>query len=275
MRLIAFVTVALLAASAPALAQHENHAAPPSGRGQTKIWTATPMALGRPAGRAEAIAMTANMEVDTLAVIAPDGTRSDLSPENTQARIKPKSGNYHLVLAQGRAGGGMVNAVSAVYFSNPGPAPSKILSNPPAGLMLLPERLPREHSHFRSGDSVRFRLTADGNPLPGMPVQVETANGTHQKLSTDLDGWVKVSFPADFPPVDQRPEEGHGRPLTAGFVASARLNTGAEPRLASFAYAYGPNPLDKASPAFGAGFALLGMAFALPLILRRKPKGAA
>ena len=275
MRLIAFVTLALLAASAPALAQHENHAAPPTGRGQAKTWTATPVVLGRPAGRAEAAAMAANMEVDSLVVIAPDGTNGALSVENGQARIKPKSGNYHLVLAQGRAGEAVVNAASAVYFSNPGPAPTKILGSPPAGLMLLPERLPREHANFRSGDTVRFRLTADGMPLPGMPVHAETANGTHQKLSTDLNGWVQVSFPADFPPVDQRPEEAHGRPLTAGFVLSASLNTGAEPRLASFAYVYGPKQLDKASPTFGAVFALLGVAFAIPLILRRKPKGAA
>lgn len=275
MRLIAFVTVVLLAASAPAQAQHEHHAAAPAERSPSKTWTAIPMAQGRPAGRAEAVAMTANMDIDSLVVIAPDGTTGALTLENAQARIKPKSGNYHLVLAQGRAGETTVNAATAVYFSNPGPAPAKILSNPPAGLMLLPERLPREHANFRSGEAVRFRLTADGTPLPGMPVQVETANGTHQTLSTDLDGWVQVSLPADFPPVDQRPQEAHGRPLTAGFVLSASLNTGAQPRLASFAYAYGPHQLDKVSPASGAGMALLGMAFALPLILRRKPKGAA
>lgn len=275
MRPIAFVTVVLLAASAPALAQHENHAAPPTGRGQAQAWTTTPMVLGRPAGRAEAVAIPANMDADTLTVIAPDGTNGGLPLESGQARIKPKSGNYHLVLAQGRAGQAVVNAASAVYFSNPGPAPSHILANPPAGLMLLPERLPREHANFHSGEAVRFRLTADGTPLPGMPVQVETANGTHQKLRTDLDGWVQVSFPADFPPVDQRPEEAHGRPLTAGFVLSASLNTGVQPHLASFAYAYGPNQLDKASPGFGAGIALLGMAFAIPLVLRRNSKGAA
>lgn len=275
MRTIAFVILALLAASAPALAQHDHHAAPPTGRGQAQTWTTTPMVAGRPAGRAEAMAMPANMVADTLTVVAPDGGRADLSLDNGQARIKPKSGNYHLVLAQGRAGDATVNAASAVYFSNPGPAPSQILGHPGAGLMLLPERLPREHAQFRSGESVRFRLTVDGTPLPGMPVQVETANGTHQTLGTDLDGWVQLSFPADFPPLDQRPEEAHGRPLTAGFVLSAVLNAGVQPRLASFAYVYGPNQLDKASPAFGAVFALLGMACAIPLILRRNPKGAA
>jgi len=274
MRHLPPLVLVLMAASAPAWAQHDHGAASPSGRGQGQSWTSTPMVSGRLAGRSEAVLTTANMTADSVDLVAPDGSSTQVVLDNGQARLKPKSGNYHLVVAQGRTGNGTINAATALYFSNPGPAPSAILAAPSAGLTLLPERLPREHASFRSGESLRLRLTADGTPLPGMPVHLETANGTHQKLSTDLDGWVQISFPADFPPQDQRMPEVHGRPLTAGFVISASLNSGAEPHLASFAYAYGPSPLDSASPAFGAGFAMLGMAFAVPLVLRRKTGGA-
>ncbi|MBR9970945.1 hypothetical protein [Magnetospirillum sulfuroxidans] len=266
MRIFLMAAIAVATAS-PALAQHDH--ASPSAQAAAQGWTATPIVTARPAGRLEAVATPLNMTADAVRVVPPQGPTRSLSLNDGKARITPEIGNYHLVLASSDHDGSFITAATAIYFSNPGPGPGDLLAAARPGLLLLPERLPREHSSYRSGESVRFRLMADGQPLPGAVVNLETANGTHQRLYSDLDGWVLVTFPADFPPIDQRPPQVHGRPNGSAFALSARLGSGAIPRLASFAYTYGPDQLDGTSPWAGFALAVLGMVLAAPLVIRR------
>lgn len=256
-----------LLASGPVAAQH-NHG---GGTAPQAAWTSLPLVQVRPQGRLEMVAAPVNMSLATgVTVVPPKGAPKVLSLEGGRARVVPDVGNYHLARVREDCDSHVATAATALYFSNPGPAPSALLAEPGDGLAILPERLPREHSSFRAGETWPFRVTVDGRPLPGARVVLETANGTRQRLSADLDGRVLVTFPADFPPLDQRPPEVHGQPAGAAFVVATTLETGARPQTAAFNLSYRPATLDGTSPWTGAGFALVGAVLAAPLVRRRR-----
>lgn len=259
---------AALAAAAPAAAQHEGHGAPPPAT--TAEWTSLPRVSARAQGSRGAQIVTANSAATEMSVLAPDGGTTTLALTDGKAEFKPQGGNYHLVTAVDACDVHVATATTAVYFSNPGPAPTAILKRNAEGLRMTPERLPREHAAYRAGETTRFRVTMDGQPYPGAKIRFETANGSRSEWASDLDGWVAVTFPEDFPPRDQRPPEGHRRPTTAEFVVAAIHQTGTVQHIGAFNYTYRPNAYDGSSLAAGAGFGFLGMVAAFPLLRRRK-----
>lgn len=260
--------VALLAA-APAAAQHDHHAAPPPAAGAPE-WTKLPTISAGLRGRMGAAIEVFNGAAFEATVTAPDGAATTLPLAEGKASHKPAVGNYHLVTAVDACDVHVATASTAVYFPNPGDAPTAILEAPRKGLTIMPERLPREHAAYRAGETWRFVVTMDGQPFPGAKVRFETANGSREELVSDIDGTVDVTFPEDFPPRDQRPPEAHGRPVTAGFVVAAIHQTGTLQHIGAFNHSYRPGAFDGSSLATGAGFAVLGMVFAAPLLRRRK-----
>lgn len=269
MRFPMFLALVLLAA-APAAAQHANHGAPPAADAGEPEWTKLPTLSAALRGRTGAQISVFNGAAGEVAALAPDGTTTTLPLAAGTASYKPATGNYHLLTAVDACDVHVATAATAVYFPNPGRAPTDILAAPRQGLTIVPERLPREHSAYRAGETWRFVVTMDGQPFPGAKVRFETANGSRIELVSDVDGTVDVTFPEDFPPRDQRPPEAHGRPVTADFVVAATFQTGTVQHIGAFNYSYRPGAYDGASLAMGAGFALLGMVAAAPLLRRRK-----
>ena len=148
--------------------------------------------------------------------------------------------------------------------------------------MVLPRRLPREHSRYTAEETWPFVLTMDGNPIAGAVLTLETALGSRVHGETDADGVARLTFPNDFPPPETLAEEaagGHrmyGGRDRAAFVVSASLGTevGAFTRTAAYNDTYkADDALSKSLP-MGAAFLVFGMLVATPLLRRPSTKGA-
>jgi hypothetical protein len=82
-----------------------------------------------------------------------------------------------------------------------------------------------------------------------------------------------VTFPWDYDPATIDKEAGMAR-TRKGFAVSASVEREGVRHVSAFNYFYTPDVMRERSLAWGAGFALLGMGLALPL-LRRKEAGHA
>ncbi len=134
-------------------------------------------------------------------------------------------GNYHWVTAEGS--NGLQYASTVHYFSNPGPAPRKMLKQSKVKLDIRPLDLPREHQQFRSNESWKFIVFSDGVPLKNKAINFDTSNGSQLKFETDSKGIFNLMFPADFKDDPHRHHrEGHAshRPASAKFVVSVSHN---------------------------------------------------
>lgn len=270
-RLPLCLLAAMLAGTAPARAQHSGHdMAPPAA--PSSSWTTLPLVQVNGRGANGAEITTANGAPSVVTVVPPKGDSTAPALNGGIATFKPAVGNYHLVRSVETCEAHVATAVTAVYFANPGPAPTGILRQAAPDLTIMPERLPREHGAYRAGEDWRFVVRFNGQPFPGAKVRFETSNGTKTEFRSGLDGGVTVTFPDDFPPRNERPPEGHGRPTQAQFVIAAIDQTGAVQHLGAFNYTYRPGAFDGSSLWAGAGFAALGMIAAVPF-LRRRAKG--
>ena len=110
--------------------------------------------------------------------------------------IGKNGGNYHWVIAEGSNGQRFASTVH--YFSNPGPAPRKMLKLNKVNLEIKPVDLPREHQHFRANENWDFQVLFQGEPLANVKVVMETSNGTSKELRSNNSGIVSVPFPDDF-----------------------------------------------------------------------------
>ncbi len=183
-------------------------------------------------------------------------------------------GGYYWLSAREETTDQVLNLASIAYFSNPGPAPRHLLGTQKSELMITPIRLPREHNHYRSGDSERFQVRYQSQPLASAEVWFMTSMGTETVHKTNPDGLVTIHFPDDFPAPDAAQSEhaNHGR-LSNQFVLMTHLNTDGKTLISAFNYDYQPGPFRGKSRTMAIGFLLLGLLLAAPLVYRRK-KGA-
>ena len=275
---------AALAAAVPdplpqAQHDHQNHVVP----GLGDAWTSAPL-LNKAPGRSRSVALLKVQGMQAAAMQALPASEQD---EGRLAIEVPLQDGKGAVRARGaRQGGwyrviadsadGLSRAGTVVYFSNPGPAPRHMLQAVQPGLDLSPQKLPREHWKFRANETWPFTLRRDGQPLADQVVLFETASGQRQQLRTDAHGVLQLTFPDDFrdPAVAPAGHAGHGRQPSTEFVLSVQLTRadGAS-ETAAFNYKYYPGPFNGKSLWLGGGFALLGMVFALPLVIRREARG--
>ena len=162
-------------------------------------------------------------------------------------------GNYHWISASDKQG--LKFASTVHYFSNPGPAPRRMLTQSKAPLEIRPLNLPREHGRYRANESWDFMVLADGKPLPNAEVLFETSNDSSSQLISNTNGIVSVRFPDDFAAFaekhahhDMGGHSAHGR-TTAQFAISVTHND----RISAFNYRYAEDAFtDKLLwPAYG------------------------
>lgn len=190
--------------------------------------------------------------------------------------LSPRQGGYYRVAAMQPRQDGLRMASTVVYFSNPGPAPRSMLATSALPLEIVPLALPREHRHYRANERWDFELRMDGQPLADHAVRLETAQGTQQTLRSDTQGRVRVTFPDDFPPTSADAHAGHRRSPRSEFVLSSRWQTADGRALSTaFNYHYLPDKYAGKDIWLGAGFAVLGMVVASPLLRRRATGRAA
>ncbi|QID19001.1 hypothetical protein G3580_16075 [Nitrogeniibacter mangrovi] len=265
----------LVAASLHAPARHAHGGAPvdaPAGD-----WSHAPRLLPAGGGRGEVMLRLADLQATELTVFAPGATggtpvrrvpvaagRAGITP------AAPMLGNYHWVQARDTTGGTIRVATTAVYFANPGPAPTALLAESRSELEIVPTPLPREHAHYREGERWRFVVRWQGRPLAGQPVTMETSRGSRARAISAADGQVVFIFPRDVDPGD-RDAGGPGRPGAVFVLWTERRLDGVH-YLTSFTGRYSPEPGRTRSLPWGTGFALFGMVLALPLLRRRETR---
>ena len=186
----------------------------------------------------------------------------------------PKVGNYHWLQARDETEGEVRVATTVAYFSNPGPAPTALLAQAKSELELVPEPLPREHGQYRESEKWTFLVRFQGQPLTNQPLLLETEAGSRMPLASDAQGRVRVLFPRDMTrSAESGAGDGHGRGRPGAFVLSTLHEAGGRRYLTAFNGSYGPDPERTRSLAAGAGFGLLGMVLATPLL--RRPRSTA
>lgn len=271
--------VALSAAAAAAWAQsdHAGHGTREGGRPAAVAWTTAPMLLpvGGRTERGQARLQPLNLTTNTVEVSSPvagretsafavaDGVASIVPPD-------PKVGNYQWVVARESRQGERRLASTAWYVSNPGPAPTRMQAESRPGLNVVP-RLPREHASYREGEKWDFAVRFDGQPVAGAVVKLETEFGTRTRAVAGEDGVATLVFPRDFDPARLAGGE-HGGRSAARFVVSSEFNKGDIRYVSAFNSTYSPESGRSRNLLAGAGFLLLGMAAATPLLRRREEK---
>ena len=269
--------IALALVSSSAFAQHAGHGGHAPSAPSAPKWTSLPMLVGasRFSPKYQAYNMHA-MEGQTYASY--DGEGEDALAATTQplsigdsggfAVKAGGSGGYYLVRVMGHGPSGEIaTAMTLKYFSQPGPAPRDLLNASRSGFEIAPAVLPREHGHYREDETWPFIVRMDGNPVAGAKVALETSNGTKAEFITGADGIAQVTLPVDFQDIPKE-EWNHGRPPYSKFVLAVRDGG----LLATYNDSYAMHAYGSKDVMTGIGFAVLGMALAAPLVLRRKEK---
>lgn len=279
--------------TAPQAAQHEhehNHATadavmpvpePPRGRPEGREWSRYPLllpAMGPRGERSVKLLKTRNLAASEVEVFAAEGPEEQrrrafpLTPEGARIEsVTPQTGNYHWVSARMEQDGQIMVASTAVYFGNPGDAPTAMLMERKHELEIIPQPLPREHGSYRESEKWRFLVRFQGQPLANQRVQMETESGSRITFTSDANGLTTVLFPYDFK-VEKPQGAGahHGGPRRAHFVLATEHQADGKRYLSAFNYAYSPDAERNRNLAAGIGFGIFGMVLAAPL-LRRKP----
>ncbi len=152
----------------------------------------------------------------------PTAARMPVALRDSQAELSALGvGGYHLLYAQARGQDERRWHVAAVqYFSQPGPAPRGSLAWLAQQTAIVPEILPREHSHVMTGTTWRYRVLRQGVPVPGASVALWLPNSEPQTFTADAEGWVAVRFPDALPlTLPGR----HGQPAPLPFVLATLL----------------------------------------------------
>ncbi|MBS1190029.1 MAG: hypothetical protein H6R10_1821 [Rhodocyclaceae bacterium] len=238
-------------------------------------WTSAPLLL--PAGgmgRGNGRFSPQNLAAETIEVYGPGAvTEAQGFPvANGVAAITPadpKVGNYQWLTAREHRPGEERLASTAWYVSNPGPAPTGLMAASRPGLAIVP-RLPREHAGYREGEKWDFQVRFDGQPVPDAVLSLETEFGTRTRGIADANGVTTLVFPRDFDPA-KLAGNGHARP-SGRFVVSAMQERDGVRHVSAFNGTYAPEPGRSRDLMAGAGFLLLGMAAAAPLLRRGEEK---
>jgi len=220
---------------------------------------------------------------ETLSIHAPGGEKP--APFPSQWQFRPRAaqeilsftenraevrhlgvGNYHLLNAIARRGSERWHLAAAPYFSQPGPAPRAALTTLATGTAIVPERLPREHSHFQCGEVWRFRVVRDGRSQPGAPATLWLPATPPVPLTADGDGWVTVRFPEKLPVL--RPGGRHGGPQPNPFLVATLWPDGVGAVWSDELY---PNRGDSRSYSLGLGTLASVAAVTALVTLRSRP----
>lgn len=254
------------------------------GSGSTEAWTAYPTLKTRMSGQARedrvVTIVPQGIVADSIDVYSTDikdaGAHRQLPQDMAGARlVKPVAGGF-LWLAAREQQADKVRTASTVYFSSErgGQNPAAMLMQQKYELEIIPQPFPREHSRYRANEDWQFLVRFNGKPLANRKVFLETTNGSRTELMTDAQGGVSVRIPDDFKaePISKTAgAHDHGR-RSSDFVLATEYSENNKTYLTAFNASYGTDAYAQRSLAMGAGFALLGMIGAVPLLRQRKEK---
>lgn len=275
MRPIALIAALAALLAAPAAAQQHDHGGgTPATAEAIGGWTRFPVVRTLRAERGAAKVLVAHIAASRVTVHPPQGESWAVPLEDGAGRFQARAaGNFHWVVAREERPGEVLIATAAQYFTRPGPAPAALLSRPMAELEVIPDPIPREHAHYRSGERWPFLVRFRGEPLAGARIVLQTGYGSRITAVTDAQGRAVVAIPDDMPEAVALSRNHHGRPPMAPMVLAVAHEAGGVRYLASFSDGYRPAPFSDRSVWPGLAFMSVGMIAAAPL-LRRKAKEA-
>ena len=275
--------LAVSAAAAHGKAPHSHH-----GTADHEVWTTYPLIEETSAPmRNRAVFAVRNLLADTAQIYPPTGAgqfpeafavRGSDQPytaplERRRFVLNPAGrGNYYWVTARAETANEVRVASSVRYFTNPGPAPTAMLARAKSELEIVPAPLPREHWHYREGETWNFLLRFQGRPLAHAPVWLHSEHGSMKLFESDAQGVAEVTFPRDLPQTESGAAGGHHAQQKAGFVLVAEHQGAGTYYLTAFNYSYAPAAMRGKSLMAGLGFMLLGGLLATPLLRRSGDK---
>lgn len=266
--------VSLLAAMAPPIAAQQDGHPHHGSQQQIQEWTSTPYMSAR-RGRGGLILQLKGIQSENIKIfpavkLDPDQAAYDLEVKNGIALMPLRGqGAWHLAVASQSQSDTLVSVTTAPHFSKPGENPELMLGSTRADLEIVPVTLPREHAHYRAGQTWSFQVRYLGKPAGEKSVVFETSNGTRSLIDTDNQGYFSITFPHDFPDSMEEAATEH-RPPKARFVLSARHKPGDQMYYTTFSMDYQTGSHTGRSTLLGGGFAVLGMLLAAPLLRRRE-----
>ncbi|MBF0185817.1 MAG: hypothetical protein HQM06_15720 [Magnetococcales bacterium] len=253
-------------------------------------WNELPLLFGQGGNRQQITLQTRQLDVERVEIFSPlygvdqnptagHWQVNPTVPSGITVQPKAKQGGFHWIQARQERGSSVIVASTVHYFSEPAPSPRTMLQQPKAELEIIPMPLPREFARYRAGEEWSFLLRFRQQPLTNAIVHFHSEQEIQKRLSSDGNGMVRIRFPEKF----SLPESHNGAP-------SAKPTSGRHDRLplirfallaehvadgreyqTTFSQSYAPDPYFDKSLASGAGFALLGMLCATPLLRRPKP----
>ncbi len=209
---------------------------------------------------------------ERFAVQGGDAPYESLLQNGRFALTPGRKGNYHWITARAEVDGEVRVASSVRYFSNPGPAPTAMLAQPKHELEIVPMPLPREHWHYREGESWKFLVRFQGSPQAGATLRLITEQGSRVQFVADRNGVAEVTIPQDLPLPTGGANAGHHTRQKARFVLVTSHDKAQKHYVTTFNYHYIPSAMRDRSLMAGTIFMLLGGLLATPL-LRRTGRG--
>lgn len=249
-------------------------------------WTEQPILLAQQKGRNSKIVRLINGQADQVTVFASSVQENGILHKNWRVSkngegfsISAKNGvgGYHW-LAVRQVSGKMVRVASTmIYFSMPAPAPTTMLQQPKNSLEIVPHPMPREHGHYRAGETWPFLLRFDGHPLANTTLSLQSEQGGAFAAISNHQGIAMITFPQEFiinpPPATTKTpkqQESHHQRPKANFVLTANHSAEGKQYQTAFNHDYRPGPFYNKSLLTGFGFMFLGMLMATPLLRKTK-----
>lgn len=267
----------------PPMAAHadHDHAAMMQGVGKPTSWTLYPTLKARMSGGSRETMKTVILP-QNMAAANIDAWSCNLKDENGHRQLiidmggalldKPASGGFHWVAAREEQEGAVLVASTVQSFGERGAKdPTAMFMQQKHELEIIPQPFPREHSRYRANEDWKFLVRFNGRPLAGQKVAFESQNGSKSEFVSDEQGVVTIHLPDDFKVEADLPAGAmKGRMRGADFVLATEQTEQGKTYVTAFNSSYGPNAYENRSLVMGAGFTLLGMLGAIPLVRQRK-----
>lgn len=245
-------------------------------------WTLYPTLKVRMSGESRAT-QTITMVPQNIVADVIEVYSNDLNDEKAHSKLpvgmggakfdRSAKGGFHMLAAREESGAN-VRVASTVYYNGERGAknPTAMFMQQKHELEIIPQPHPREHSRYRAKEDWKFMVRFNGKPLAGQKVYLETSNGSMSEFVSDAQGAFFMHVPDDFKAEEeggQTSAHNHGR-RGADLVLATEYAGQGKNYLTALNSNYGPDAFDQRNLTMGAGFVLLGMLGAVPLLRKRK-----
>lgn len=141
-------------------------------------------------------------ENSSIQLWTPDLQTQEIISDKGHISLKPTGrDSYHLLIAQRGNNGTHETAIRYIPLRGKpsGHSPSELTAFDKTRLDIVPDPLPREHWHYKAGDTIQFIVRFDGRALASNPVSLSTSHGSLLRTTTDEKGRAIFTLRDDFP----------------------------------------------------------------------------